>query len=987
MDGFLEEIKTPSDDERFLDRVFSKVAREIKEKRSSDLEKVLLEEYESLSLRLEKSKFQESCSVRNVLKSRKLASLLINDEGELDLPLVKESIQLLEEHSFVLGKDRHLDSHRNIHMKEVLKKLYEDNNLQRLLKMISKPTSHKVAEQVIRDTLQLPPFFPITDTETRRAALAAWLCYLRQNVGSCFATAPAILVQIEQPELFLKDISELLATGRLKRVIEGMEYAVPLSHSWGGGDLRRPIQVSQDVEEAGSLLKESPGVMAGLEAAGIFNGSLSSKEKREKSRELAEKALREILQQEGKPVYFLTAEDLLSAILLGLNGIKESDVADYRNRPKEMMQAGLIQATPIVGRSSKGKSEACALYLAQMEKAGAGFKSLADNALLKTWEFTLASFAETKPSFTRWNMYASLGFNSDEPGGIAHCLYEGLKQKLDSSNAKVQEFQLDYEQAHSQLKYIEARLRSASSEKEVQWLRIEYETRRNEFHTIEELRDKEHEKAKRLAGLLETLLESYDKLFPQYFQEVYDPDMHEVAISAYDDSPAGFRLLYKHGRSNTAVWSLIYSPHEFTQALSSFFIATEVEFEGDERFVGMKTELADLISRLVVHVKSDQFLESAFYRMAKAYRTPLIKDPLNHLEKIDKKPWAYTSGGTMSNLMSCYFGLADKPYQEERWVENEMELLIFFLEGVRKIPDKELDSYFREARKGILMHSPTHAFSLHPGYPKFKEAVESKEFTYTWLRDNFVRKHEGMMEVLFLDEEEQNFLIDRIGKKIPLHVRPLFKDVLSKKGGRKNPREFRRWIIQQIEENGYLRGALAHVVDADFIDAVLFSSLPLSPYGELLNRSERMFSQIPGMDKRLLSSLSECMEQILRRWKSSPYATSKQLIELCLAALIATAGQTSIDKDFWGALKGAAQKLGYSLPPPLIFADTNWVKDTFAFVVNPGTSLLEFWRCDPLGVDGSPISVWKNWLNGSNKERTWGVYIKPSQYIRLLSSK
>ena len=52
-----------------------------------------------------------------------------------------------------------------------------------------------------------------------------------------------------------------------------------------------------------------------------------------------------------------------------------------------------------------------------------------------------------------------------------------------------------------------------------------------------------------------------NKNSPEYFQEVYDADMHEdVEGSLYDDSPAGFRLLYKHGRRNPGTWTLIHTP-------------------------------------------------------------------------------------------------------------------------------------------------------------------------------------------------------------------------------------------------------------------------------------------------------------------------------------------------------------------------------------------------------------------------------------------
>ncbi len=41
--------------------------------------------------------------------------------------------------------------------------------------------------------------------------------------------------------------------------------------------------------------------------------------------------------------------------------------------------------------------------------------------------------------------------------------------------------------------------------------------------------------------------------------------------------------------------------------------------------------------------------------MAKAHEMPLMKNPLAHLDKMEKKPWAYTSGGTMTTLLKSYF--------------------------------------------------------------------------------------------------------------------------------------------------------------------------------------------------------------------------------------------------------------------------------------------------------------------------------------------
>ena len=63
--------------------------------------------------------------------------------------------------------------------------------------------------------------------------LSAALTPLRQHVGSCFATAPAMTVQRYDLELFIQDSLELMQTSQLKRIFNGEEYIAPLCASWG----------------------------------------------------------------------------------------------------------------------------------------------------------------------------------------------------------------------------------------------------------------------------------------------------------------------------------------------------------------------------------------------------------------------------------------------------------------------------------------------------------------------------------------------------------------------------------------------------------------------------------------------------------------------------------------------------------------------------------------------------------------------------------
>ena len=977
LEKILANVDTPLEDQRFSERVFRELSNSVQEdvENETDLyKKIILEDYEKLSRMLDKSWVQESCSVRNILRTRALANTLINDEGDLDLATLSQAIQFLQDHLYSLCPDRQFDSKRNEHILKVLILLRDNKQLVRQLKLISKPYMHKHAEQLIRYTLQLPSKTSITDTHARRAVLSAWLCYLRQNVGSCFATAPAIIIHDEQPETFLKDIQELLGTGRLKRTFEGLEYAVPLSYSWGAGDLRKMLQLSKSYSSEDFTLWQSPGVLKALEAAGIIASDLSENEKIELCKE---NIMQTIAQWDtASTSFFATVEDLIRHILLRHFAITEEDVKEYELRPQGMIHGGLFMAA--APPSAKGQKSA--EFLQKLEDSLNAFKSLSDNALLKAWEFTIASFSETKAEFTRWNLYSSLGLGPQESGGIGQCLYEIVKGKVDECNRAVEEHQILYEQAHYQLQYIQSKLQNVSSEKELQWLRIEYQTKSNEFRVQEEIRNEYHAKARRYANLFDGLIDLYDQLFPKYFQEVYDADIHEVTTGPYDDSPAGFRLLYKHGRSNTSLWTQIKNSTEFIDALANFFISTETELAGSRELSGLQDDLSEIISAVVRHVRSIEFLESAFYRMAAAHQAPIIKDPLNNLDKIEKKPWVYTSGGAMSTLVSCYFRLSSKPTEIARWVENPVELLVFLIDNIKGLSGKIQEEIEKNSDKSLLIHSPTHAFLLKPGYPLFMEAWKSKAFTYTWVRDNIVKPMEDFSGHIFLNEDYMQYIIECLLKLVPHNNKHFFKQVFSHIGGSMNAKDFRQFMVDTVDLTSGLHYGGRGVISSEQIDTVLFSLLPLFSSYLLQERVEKIVDNLPGITSKMKQKISKLVEDLSGKIGAPKVICAKGLQEIVKSLLALVTNQTTAQYDWPLAISNIAQKEGYALPTSFLFADSNWVKDNFAFIVNPGTCQFELWRVDYTGTVGAPMSEWKQWLDGSRQKPTWGIYPRPHEY-------
>lgn len=965
----------------FLSQLFSLLVK----KRGKQIEKlttieqICVEEYDGLSKSLDRTQIQQSCNVRNNLKTKALAEFLIDDQGSLQTDRLSNAIVHFRAHLYSLGPDRQHDVMRQQHILRVLEILYGNKDLQNLLKRICKPFSYPYADQLIRDTLELKKGTIVTDTHARRAALSAWLCYLRQNVGSCFATAPAIVVHDEEPELFLADIRDLLGMGRITRTFEGVEYSVPLSMSWGSGDLKKPFILNRDIASSSIPYWESPGLLTALTEVGMIRKALPLSERAEESKKLLVRIL-EPKAQATSSFFTTSMEEVLTLALLEHFSLTEQDLSDYENRPMGMIYSSLMMQSS--SRSRAGKGDSCRAFYAKRLQAFTAFRSLADNALLKSWEFTVASFAEVKPTISRYNLYHSLGLGPFEDGGIGSCLYQAITAKLNEANALIREYQEQYEQMFGHVKYMEGRLQRASTEKDFKWLKTEYQSRLGDLHHYEELRNQTHHKARCFSELFDRLLDLYDKKFIQYFQEIYDADIQEVSVGPYDDSPAGFRLLYKAGRSHTAQWERITDANGFVNALTGFFVTTEAEIVSSPEIEPLKGEVEQIISAVVNHVKTQPFIETAFYRMAVAHHIQPVKKPLENLDKIEKKPWVYTSGGAMGTLVSCYFGREDKPTEVSRWVENEVELLAFLLDTVKLMPNKNHQEFLDNPKKSMLMYSPTHAFLLKPGFSPFRDGWQSDLYTYTWVRDFVISPGRQFLDSFRLDEDMTQTVLETLAESVPYDYRRAFLDVFRRPPSRVTSAEFRSIVVDAVVHNRALSYRGRPIFSVDDVDSTLYSLLPMIRAYNLPEVLENVFRALSDSDDVMVKQLMQIYGTASETFGGRDIITAKSLRELCQSLLLLYFGMTNLPRNLIFEVTDILQKQGLAMPKPVIFADANWSKDYFGFVVSPGSNELELWRFDALGIEGVPMSAWRHWVNGSRQDRSWGVYTRPYEYYR-----
>jgi hypothetical protein len=629
------------------------------------------------SVAMDHSGIQDSYCFRAVSLARVLAEVLVDDKGQFH-PFLRP----LPHFYYPAGTS---DESIWQHQSKFLRRWNANAEFIKKFRKFSLPLFHKKAEEMVRATLLLSPTAPLSDTHVRRAAICACLTPLRQSVGSCFATAPAILVQGHYLDLFIEDLYELLTVGRLRRVVEGVQYTVPLSLTFGVGDLRKIIDPSLE-------FWASPGLIAALETAQLIPLQAPFQQKIERAKDAL------------LPLYCpsMTVQQLLKK----------------------------------------------AIHSSKLEEACISFKSMADNALLKAWEFTLASFSDIKMEFSAWNLNWSVGLNPQEKGGIGAALYEALDTKLQEANEKVTEYYLAAQEAFDQLKATERIMKQASTEAEIRRLRAERQARMHHLRICEELRDEFQLKAKVYTESFSFLIRQYAMKFQEYFQEIYDAEMPEMFKGPYEDRMAGFRLVFKHGRSDSSLWTLIHNSSQFIQALVEFFTLIEHPLTHTCQTTVEKKIIEEMTTVVIQHVQSKQFIQAV---MAQA-------------EASNRLPWAYLSGGSINQLVPLYFRTATLQ-RESREIQDELDLFVFLLETLKSLPSQLTQRFLEDPTMSLLMESPTHVFSLLPGLPLFKKGWADEGFTYTWVRDQFLLPGKEFYSSMQLSPDEQRELMRRLSIK------------------------------------------------------------------------------------------------------------------------------------------------------------------------------------------------------------------------------
>ena len=846
--------------------------------------------------------------------ARALAEFLILEDGEFSRERLQKVLQQLQSTLYLMEEGAENEASIFEHF------LYALSSLDHVLPLLNRcklPLCHRRAEELIRQVLHYEPGVKLKHRDVRRAVLCSFLCLLRQTIGSCFATAPAIYIQKNLAHYFFKDMEELLSTGRLKRVFEGVEYSVPMSMSFGLFGLRRTSYSKREI-----LLP----LARALESVHLVDMSLTLEGKIQRTLQWIAPFVQDRI---------LSAESLIRNVLYRAFQLTDKDF-----QVEERLKKARIQAIPAGGNipvSFSPKSKEVHQFEQAFPRACASFSAFFENPLLRTWEYTLASFSDLKTDFTRWHLYNSLGMDPKEPNGLGAFFYQWVNDQFQKCKQEAEWTSEEYNQVLGKARSTEAVIYRTESEAQRGWLKIELQGYLNEMHLLEDKRDAQIKKANEYSLFFSFLVEKFYEKFQEYFQEIYDPEM-EMPSFQYKDSPAGFRLVFKYGRADPNVWTWIYTEDQFLDSLREFFISVESQIYSGCPLKEAGKDIGELTTQAIQWIQTPEFIEFSKKRASAMFQKK-IESIVGEEESAERSPWAYISGGGVETLLKVYFRREAEFTKKEIQVSCAEELLPFFQSIQSPHP--------------ILACSRSHAFVFYPSWFQQIENPQLHMQTYG----------ERLAESL-LDIPSQKMLMECFIQSLnSLHAHLFRRAFLIVNEA--SLLDFSARILSTLEKN---------------IDP---KELSWDPYSRL---SGMLYSHFPLIKRekwhevacRVVADLMpeqnirKKMKMFLEKMEVPDLIPAKNLFNLIKSAMLHSLSSPFVSVDYDKILISSMRK-HHLFSEPVFFADPNWTNAFLGFVVSPVTFQWEVWHLDRLARIGFPMSP--DWVRSQ-----WTLFMNPGEY-------
>lgn len=915
----------------------------------TSIEKLFSFEEASFILFDSTSIFHNALLFKNAQISRDLANILILDSGDLDKKILENCITFLENNLFSIKKNCEYENIYRQHILFVLKKLFEDKNFSRQLNKLFIPIQSHV-QKLILNTLLLPKNTVLSLAHVKRAVLSALFTYLRQDIGSCFATAPAILIQQQYPEKMLKDLDDLISSGSLSRIVKGKVLTIPINLLNSLGSLYIPVLIRKLGSNPIYSLAKDPSLQTAFLSINLINQE-SPDPLKDCLKLLDIPSIQNICKN---PDNYITANEI---ILLSL--------AQYYNLPIKEIDLSKIEN---LNKQTKNTSYSSNLLIAKET-----FIHINHNALLKSWELSLASLSEAEANSSQQHLAIALGINdSKDPFSIASVLNQVIEQETLTVNQDIQEAESKYNNLKGQIDYIDTRLKHPINKQDSENLIIEFRLRRQELNRVLSEWEEFQEKQKQLQYLSKFIINYYFDTFTNYFQALYDPEIITNTSNFYVDRLAGFRIFYTYGRKNVGTWTPLYSEDEFTSALSNFFSITEIELKEKSFSKKLNKEIERCIGEILSNIHRHDFLLGSFQRITSFYNASLPKNPIENSFIIKYKPWAYVSGGSPSSFLKAYFQLEEDPKFLSKQAESPQELLAFFADSIKDISSIIKNNYFTQNKAFLLASSPTHLFLTDPSNKMFRKCWDNDWYSYTWIRDVWKTQQKDFLTKTLLNKGAISKLLEEIQKELigNFSYQSIFNDIFQDLN--LNIPEFYKKTLKCFYEN---KISISKRIEQD-LASLLFNLIPLTQEQELKENINNISQKLSYTSKVSYEKFQNTIEQLVPKFS---FISSQELLTLYKSLVVSASNSRYFNENFHYRIINAMRELSLLFPAPLILGDSNWKTEHahLGFVVHPGTQEIDFWQFSPEGSSGTPMTNWKKFFDS---KFLWTLFSDPKYY-------
>lgn len=364
-------------------------------------------------------------------------------------------------------------------------------------------------------------------------------------------------------------------------------------------------------------------------------------------------------------------------------------------------------------------------------------KAMIASPLMKSYEYAVASFADVEIGFSKWNFHEALGLNHEADGGLGKVIYTIVEEKLSKINAEIKELSEEMNRLEDSLDIDDAAFRRSYSIERMNQIKSAAKAKHMHLYRMDNEISDQSKQAKNLSTLYKFFVEQYGALFPHYFQELYDPEMFSEGVIE-EDRPAGFRLVYKHGRSDPKVWTYITDDKEYIQSLFDFITITEPILMSLKRDEGLEKEIETIISEILLAIQTPEFLKEQQKRIGKMHKK-ILKEEKNI------SPYAYIAGGSLRSLIKSFFVMADQPRCEKISAVSKMDLCFSLIEFLKDVKNHDVEPYQSDPFRPLLICNDTHAFNLLPGQEVLKKAWMHSGNTYSYIRDVLMQSKEPIV--------------------------------------------------------------------------------------------------------------------------------------------------------------------------------------------------------------------------------------------------